>query len=137
MPVNVSAGGRLGVCGIVLGTLLAGVWPAPGARAQMGATTWLATSTAAHDVIANCLAQALSREFVTAPVVFAPPKRSAYVNLWPRANQPIDPVATLHVQPERDGSMRIGWQRLANAPDGPRWDAAAKAATDRCATAGR
>jgi len=114
---------------------IATVWvgPAGVARAQMGEVAWLATSPAAHDVLANCLAKAMWAEFVTAPVVSAPPKRSAYVNLWPRAQQPVDPVATFQIEPQPDGAMRIGWRRLANAPAGARWDGAAKTAAGRCA----
>ncbi|HKU99249.1 MAG TPA: hypothetical protein VJR58_28420 [Vineibacter sp.] len=104
------------------------------ARAQMGEVAWLAASPAAHDVLANCLAKAMWSAFVTSPVVSAPPKRSAYVNLWPRVQQPpVDPVATFQIEPQPDGTMRIGWRRLANAPAGARWDAAAKTAADRCA----
>jgi hypothetical protein len=100
----------------------------------MTALEWLATATAGHDVVANCLAQAMAAEFKGSPVVFPPPRRTAYVNFWPRTNPPIDPVATFHVQPVRDGRMRIGWQRLANAPTGARWDAGARTAANRCAT---
>lgn len=108
----------------------------PGVQAQMRDTVWLATSTAGHDALANCLAKAMSGQFVAAPVVFAPPKRTAYVNLWPRARAPIDPVATFHVEQEAEGVMKIGWQRLENAPGGARWDATAKSVATRCA-AGR
>lgn len=107
--------------------------PSGAAQAQMGEVAWLATSPAAHDALANCLAKAMWAEFVTAPVVSAPPKRSAYVNLWPRAQQPVDPVATFQIEPQPDGAMRIGWRRLVNAPAGARWDAAAKTAAGRCA----
>jgi hypothetical protein len=112
------------------------LWVGPQARAQTRETVWLTTSPAGHDTLANCLAKAMSGEFVTAPVVFAPPKRSAYVNLWPRARQPIDPVATFHIEPEKDGVSRIGWQRLVDSPQGTRWDATAKTVATRCA-AGR
>lgn len=115
-------------------------WVTPIAMAQtgpMGPTIWLATATVGHDVVANCLVQAMNAEFSSSPVVSPPPRRTAYVNLWPRANPPRDPVATFHVQPERDGTLRIGWQRLANAPAGARWDVSAKAAADRCAAPAR
>ncbi len=129
--------GRIGCwarrAALVLAAATGALWPPAAARAQMGATVWLSTSTAAHDALANCLAKAMWNEFVTAPVVFAPPRRAAYVNLWPRASQPVDPVATFHIEPQQDGMMRIGWQRLANAPAGARWDASAKAAASRCA----
>lgn len=100
----------------------------------MADTVWLANSTAGHDVIANCLSRAMASEFKGAPVVFPPPRRVAYVNFWPHANPPTNPVATFHVQPDRDGTMRIGWQRLANTPTGARWDASARTAAGRCAT---
>jgi hypothetical protein len=120
----------------MLAMVMGGLWPSAVARAQMGDTVWLSTSTASYDVLANCLAKAMWGEFVTAPVVFAPPRRSAYVNLWPRANQPIDPIATFHVEQQQDGVARIGWQRLVSAPTGARWDASAKTAASRCAAGG-
>lgn len=137
MQLTRATGRRWGCATAVLWGALAGLWPSLDARAQMGETVWLATSAMGHDAIANCLARAMSGEFVAAPVVFAPPKMSAYVNLWPRANQPVDPVATFHVEREKEGSMRIGWQRLPNARTGARWDATAKTVATRCATAGR
>jgi hypothetical protein len=101
-------------------------------------TIWLATSTLGHDALANCLARAMSGTFVTAPVVFAPPRMAAYVNLWPRVKAPpIDPVATFHIERQAEGATRIGWQRLNNAPAGARWDATAKAVASRCATTGQ
>ena len=108
-----------------------------GAPAQMRETVWLTTSPAGYDALANCLAKAMSGEFVTAPVVFAPPKRAAYVNVWPRARQPVDPVAAFHIEQAKDGVSRVGWQRLVDSPAGARWDAAAKTAATRCAPAGR
>jgi hypothetical protein len=107
------------------------------ASAQMNATQWLATTTAGHDVIANCLAQAMAAVLTGSPVVSPPPRKTAYVNFRPRANPPIDPVARFHVEPGPGGAMRIGWQRLADSPAGARWDASAKAAASRCATPGQ
>jgi hypothetical protein len=125
--------------GVGLGLAMACLclWGGPEAQAQARETVWLTTSAVGHDALANCLAKAMSGEFVAAPVVFAPPKRSAYVNLWPRVRQPVDPVATFHVDQEKEGVSRIGWQRLVDSPAGARWDATAKAAANRCATAGR
>ncbi|TWS95826.1 hypothetical protein [Reyranella sp. CPCC 100927] len=119
----------------VLASVAAICWgPSGAAQAQMGETAWLATSSFGHDALANCLAKAMWREFVTAPVVSAPPKRSAYVNLWPRVQpQPVDPVASFQVEPQPDGAMRIGWRRLTNTPAGANWDGAARTAASRCA----
>ncbi len=116
---------------------MACLWLPAGVAAQTRETVWLTTSAGGHDAVANCLAKAMSGEFVTAPVVFAPPKRSAYVNVWPRARQPVDPVATFHIEQDKDGLSRIGWQRLVDSPAGARWDAAAKTAATRCAAASR
>jgi hypothetical protein len=132
----VGTGSRNTAAAAVLGVAIAGAWPGAAARAQMADTAWLETSSFAYDALANCLARAMSGQFVAAPVVFAPPRRTAYVNLWPRARAPVDPVAMFHVEQGGEQS-RIGWQRLANASAGARWDAAAKVAARRCATAGR
>jgi hypothetical protein len=78
----------------------------------------------------------LSRVFATPRVVAPPPRRTAYVNLWPRPRPPVDPAATIHLQQDASGMTRIHWQRLATAPDGARWDAAARTAATRCATSG-
>lgn len=139
MDGNVGAGGWIAgaaaafwVVVACLGSSADAQAPAP-APAPVRETVWLATSSAGHDTLANCLARVMSGEFVTAPVVFAPPKRAAYVNVWPRANQPIDPVATFHIEPEKEGLNRIGWQRLVDGPAARRWDATAKSVATRCA----
>ena len=130
-------GGRGRAVALGLATVCLCLWAGPDARAQARETVWLTTSPAGHDTLANCLAKAMSGEFVAAPVVFAPPKRSAYVNVWPRVRQPVDPVATFHIEQEKDGLWRIGWQRLVDSPLGARWDATAKTVATRCAAAGR
>lgn len=84
-----------------------------------------------YDAVANCLMRQMSTYQVSAwPLVYAPPRTEAYVNLWFRGREHELPVAVFHVKQRADGSTHISFEEPAAS--GRRHEAAARVAAQRC-----
>ncbi len=84
-----------------------------------------------YDLVANCLMRQLSGgQYKAWPLVYAPPRREALVNVWLRGRDYDPPIAVFYVLQSEDGITRVSYERTpgARAPDKP----AAEAAAQRC-----
>lgn len=85
-----------------------------------------------YDLVANCLMRQMAgRQFAAWPLVYAPPRREALVNLWIRGREQDVPVGAFHVVQDAEGTTRISFQETPGA-SGPSADAI-EAAAHRCA----
>ena len=103
------------------------------ARAQTPATgTQLATAQGkAYDLVANCLMKQMAgRQFAAWPLVYAPPRQEALVNLWLRGRETDSPVAVFHVVQDAAGMTRVSFEQTAGKPGPSR--SAAEAAARQC-----
>ncbi|HKV00444.1 MAG TPA: hypothetical protein VJR58_34405 [Vineibacter sp.] len=105
------------------------------ALAQPTPTTATPVATAQgkpYDLVANCLMRQMAgRQFAAWPLVYAPPRQEALVNLWLRGREHEAPVGTFRVVQDLDGTTRISFQGTQGAP-GPSM-AAVEAAAKQCA----
>lgn len=83
-----------------------------------------------YDQVANCLMKQIAGgPFIAWPLVYAPPRREALVNVWRRGRETDAPVAVFHVT-EANGTTRVNFEQPPGAL-GPR-RAAAEAAAQQC-----
>lgn len=119
------------------GIVTAAVVTALGCLAQAQPTPAAGTPVAVaqgkpYDLVANCLMRQMAgRQFAAWPLVYAPPRQEALVNLWIRGREHEAPIGTFHVVQDTDGTTRISFQGTPDA-SGPSADAIA-AAAHRCA----
>jgi hypothetical protein len=84
-----------------------------------------------YDLVANCLMRQLKgQRYVAWPLVYAPPRQEALVNLWLRGHEYERPIAIFHVSQDSDGMTRISLERMAGE-SGPS-QASAQAAARQC-----
>lgn len=84
-----------------------------------------------YDLVANCLMKKISgQRFAAWPLVYAPPRQEALVNVWIRGRQYENPVATFHVMQDAGGTTRVTLDRMGG--DGGPTPAAAEAAARQC-----
>ncbi len=64
-----------------------------------------------YDVVADCLVRQMSTYQMAAwPLVYAPTRTEAYVNLWPRGRDHEPPVAVFHIKQHGDGSTHVSFE---------------------------
>jgi hypothetical protein len=81
-----------------------------------------------YDQVANCLMRRMAgRQFAAWPLVYAPPRKEALVNVWPRGRDTEPPAAVFSVVQDADGMTRVGFQQSPGAA-GPGVQAAEAAA---------
>src|SRR5262245_27124324 len=118
----------LGVC---LGLLASLSLTAHAQTTQPGGTQLAAAPGKPYDLVANCLMRRMaSRQFAAWPLVYAPPRQEALVNLWLRGRETDPPVAVFSVVQDADGMTRVSFQQAPGAP-GP-GNQAAEAAARQC-----
>ncbi len=122
---------------IAPGVMILALLAAPGfnAQAQTAAapagTQLAAAQGKPYDLVANCLMKQMAgQQFTAWPLVYAPPRHEAFVNLWVRGRDTDPPVAVFHVVQDSDGMTRVSFQQTPGAP-GPR-KGVAEAAAQRC-----
>ncbi len=82
-----------------------------------------------YDVVANCLMQqTANRQFAAWPLVYAPPRREALVNVWIRGRDLEPPVGVFHVVQDDTGTTSVSFEGTRNGPG----SAAVEAAARRC-----
>ncbi|HJQ57434.1 MAG TPA: hypothetical protein VJ890_11030 [Vineibacter sp.] len=82
-----------------------------------------------YDVAANCLVKQMSSAKIKAwPLVYAPPRTEAIVNLWNRGADHGDPIGMFHIR-QQSGNTTIAFQERQPG----RLGALARAAAERCA----
>jgi hypothetical protein len=81
-----------------------------------------------YDLVANCLMKQMAgRQFAAWPLVYAPPRLEALVNLWVRGRETENPVSVFHVLQDASGMTRVTFQQTPGA-SGPSKSAAEAAA---------
>ena len=119
----------LGITAIgLLGLLASGTMAQPPAsEAQLAA----AQGKGAYDIVANCLMREMTGpRFVAWPLVYAPPRQEALVNVWLRGREYDVPVATFRVIQEAGGTTQVTFLPTPGAA-GPSHQSA-EAAIRRC-----
>lgn len=90
-----------------------------------------AQSTGAYDFVANCLMREMTGpRFVAWPLVYAPPRQEALVNVWLRGHEYDVPVAIFRVLQEAGGTTQVTFLPTPGVA-GPS-HGAAEAAIQRC-----
>jgi len=123
--------------GVAFAIVTAAVVTTLGCHAQAQSTPVAGAPIAAaqgkpYDVVANCLMRQMAgRQFAVWPLVYAPPRQEALVNLWIRGREQDVPVGAFHVVQDAKGTTRISFQGTPGA-SGPSADAI-EAAAHRCA----
>ena len=118
---------RFGFPGFAIALML------PVAAAAQGGGNQVALATyqgAAYDAVANCLMKQMSTGQIAAwPLVYAPPKTEAIVNLWRRGNEHGAPIGIFQIRQDETGTVTISFEETQRG----RLTAMARAAAGRCA----
>ncbi len=105
----------------------------PIAAAAQGSGNQVALATyqgASYDAAANCLMKQMASGRIAAwPLVYAPPKTEAVVNLWQRGNELGTPIGVFQIRQDETGTVTISFEE----PQRGRLTAMARAAAQRCA----
>lgn len=120
---------RLMALGFVVGLTIPVAAAAQGGSSQVALATYQGTS---YDAAANCLMKQMSSGRIAAwPLVYAPPRTEAVVNLWPRGQDAGTPIGVFHIRQDGGGTVTISFEE----PAGGRLTSMARAAARRCAKA--
>lgn len=118
---------RRALFGFTIALMLPAAAVAQGGGNQVALATYQGSS---YDIAANCLMKQMSSGRIAAwPLVYAPPRTEAVVNLWPRGRETGAPVGVFHVRQDETGTVTISFDET----QGGRLAPLARAAAQRCA----
>jgi len=70
-----------------------------------------------YDLVANCLMRQMAgRQFAAWPLVYAPPRQEALVNLWIRGREHENPIGVFHVVQNADGTTQVSFRGSQDQP---------------------
>lgn len=70
-----------------------------------------------YDLVANCLMRQMAgRQIAAWPLVYAPPRQEALVNLWIRGREHEDPIGVFHVVQNTDGTTQVSFRGTLDQP---------------------
>jgi predicted anti-sigma-YlaC factor YlaD len=118
---------RSGWFGFAIALMLPVAAAAQGGGSQVALAMYQGSS---YDAAANCLMKQMSSARIAAwPLVYAPPRTEAVVNLWPRGGETGAPVGVFQVRQDQTGTITISFEETQRGRLAP----LARAAAQRCA----
>ena len=118
---------RSGWFGFTIALMLPVAAAAQGGGNQVALATYQGSS---YDAAANCLMKQMASARIAAwPLVYAPPRTEAVVNIWQRGSETGAPIGIFQVRQDQTGTVTIGFEETRRGQLAP----LARAAAQRCA----